>query len=130
MAITTTSSLPAPVQQHYAMTMLAVKVPNLIHNVCAMKETMPRNSGTTIRYRRPTKLKTATVPLGNSGITGPGQALTATDIDATMSFYGTYVTINEQVTLQNQDPKQNVSIRNSGVYKSSLINLETEVAFS
>jgi hypothetical protein len=26
-------------------------------------------------------------------------------IDAKISFYGTYVTLNEQVTLQNQDPK-------------------------
>lgn len=26
-------------------------------------------------------------------------------IDATMSFYGLYVAINQQVTLQNQDPK-------------------------
>jgi hypothetical protein len=26
-------------------------------------------------------------------------------IDAKISFYGTYVMLNEQVTLQNQDPK-------------------------
>jgi hypothetical protein len=26
-------------------------------------------------------------------------------IDAKMSFYGTYVLLNEQVTLQNQDPR-------------------------
>jgi len=26
-------------------------------------------------------------------------------IDAKISFYGTYVQLNEQVTLQNQDPK-------------------------
>lgn len=28
-------------------------------------------------------------------------------IDATISFYGTYIQLNEQVTLQNQDPKFN-----------------------
>ena len=27
-------------------------------------------------------------------------------IDAKISFYGTYVQINEQVTLQNQDPRK------------------------
>lgn len=27
-------------------------------------------------------------------------------IDAKISFYGTYIVLNEQVTLQNQDPKQ------------------------
>jgi hypothetical protein len=37
------------------------------------------------------------VPLGNSGVTPPPQNLTAVDIDAKLSFYGTYVTINEQV---------------------------------
>ncbi len=58
------------------------------------------------------------VPLGNSGVTPPPQNLTAVDIDAKISFYGTYVTLNEQVTLQNQDPKV------YGVYKLSLIDLE------
>jgi hypothetical protein len=64
------------------------------------------------------------VPLGNSGVTPPPQNLTAVDIDAKISFYGTYVTLNEQVTLQNQDPKK------YGVYKFSLIDLETEVVFN
>lgn len=45
------------------------------------------------------------VPLGNTGVTPPAQALSAVDIDAKISFYGTYVMLNEQVTLQNQDPK-------------------------
>lgn len=30
-------------------------------------------------------------------------------IDATMSFYGLYVAINQQVTLQNQDPSHIVA---------------------
>lgn len=30
-------------------------------------------------------------------------------IDAKISFYGTYVQINEQVTLQNQDPRLNLA---------------------
>lgn len=59
------------------------------------------------------------VPLGNSGVTPPPQNLTAVDIDAKISFYGTYVLLNEQVTLQNQDPKMN------GVSKFSLIDLES-----
>lgn len=66
------------------------------------------------------------------------------DIDAKISFYGTHVTLNEQVTLQNQDPVLNecaarlgVSLRQtedqlklSGLNKSSLIDLETVVANS
>lgn len=86
---------------------------------------MPRNGGTTLRMRRYNPLNTAMVPLGNSGVTPPPQNLTAVDIDAKLSFYGTYVTINEQVTLQNQDPRQ-IEIK-YGVYKPTLIDLEALV---
>src|SRR5260370_40502406 len=45
----------------------------------------------------------------------PPQNLTAVDIDAKISFYGTYVQINEQVTLQNQDPVLNECAARLGV---------------
>lgn len=124
MAITTTSVLSAPVQQSFSYKLLSVPVPNMIHKLPAMKKNMPRNGGTTLRMRRYNPLATAVVPLGNSGVTPPAQQLTAVDIDARVSFYGTYVIINEQVSLQNQDPKK------YGVYKLSLIDLETVVAIS
>ena len=84
-----------------------------------MLKAMPRNGGTTLRMRRYNPLATATVPLGNSGITPPPQQLTAVDIDAKLDFYGTYIYLSEQVTLQNQDPKM------YGVFKPTLIDLET-----
>lgn len=118
MAITTTSSLPAPVQQSFSYKLLSVPTPNMIHKIPAMKKKMPRNGGTTLRMRRYQPLATAKVPLGNTGVTPPAQQLSAVDIDAKISFYGTYVVINEQVTLQNQDPKR------YGVSKFSLIDLE------
>jgi N4-gp56 family major capsid protein len=71
----------------------------MIHQIPAMKKNMPRNGGTTMRMRRYNPLNTAMVPLGNTGVTPPAQNLTAIDIDAKISFYGTYVQINEQVTL-------------------------------
>jgi len=115
MAITTTSVLPAPVQQSFSYKLLSVPVPNMIHKIPAMLQRMPRNGGTTLRMRRYNPLATAMVPLGNSGITPPAQTLTAVDIDAKMDFYGTYVQLNEQVTLQNQDPVLNESTRRLGV---------------
>jgi N4-gp56 family major capsid protein len=87
----------------------------MIHKIAAMKKQMPRNGGNTLRMRRYNPLQTAMVPLGNSGITPPAQSLTAVDIDATISFYGTYVTLNEQVTLQNQDPVLNECAARLGV---------------
>lgn len=64
MSITTTSSLPAPVQQSFAYKLLAVPIPNFIHNLAAMYQVMPRNGGTTLRFRRYNPLNTAMVPLG------------------------------------------------------------------
>lgn len=115
MAITTSSVLPAPVQQSFSYKLLSVPVPNMIHKIPAMKKSMPRNGGTTLRMRRYNPLNTALVPLGNSGVTPPAQQLTAVDIDAKIDFYGTYVQLNEQVTLQNQDPVLNEAAARLGV---------------
>lgn len=101
----TTSLLTAPVQQSFSMKLLSVPTPYLIHKIPAEKKVMPRNGGTTIRMRRFNQLATAPVPLGNSGLTPPPQMLSAVNIDATMSFYGTYILMNEQITLQSQDPR-------------------------
>jgi len=76
---------------------------------------MPRNGGTTLRMRRYNPLATALVPLGNTGVTPPAQQLTAVDIDAKISFYGSYVILNEQVTLQSQDPVLNEAAARLGV---------------
>jgi N4-gp56 family major capsid protein len=115
MAITTTSTLPAPVQQSFSYKLLSVPTPNMIHKLPAMLKKMPRKGGTTLRMRRYNPLSTAMVPLGNTGITPPPENLTAVDIDAKISFYGKYVQINEQVTLQNQDPVLNEAAARLGV---------------
>ena len=115
MSITTTSVLPAPVQQSFSFKLLSVPVPYMIHKIPADLKAMPRNGGTTLRMRRYNPLATATVPLGNSGITPPPQQLTSINIDAQMDFYGTYILLNEQVTLQNQDPVLNEASQRLGV---------------
>ena len=115
MSITTTSTLPAPVQLSFSYKLLSVKVPNMIHGIPAMRKQMPREGGPNIRFRRYNPLQTAMVPLGNSGIQPPAQNLTAVDIDAKMAFYGTYLVLNEQVTLQAQDPVLNEAAKRLGV---------------
>ena len=115
MPITTTTVLPAPVQQSFSLKLLSVPVPNFIMKIPAMLKKMDRNSGRTLRMRRYNPLLTAMVPLGNTGVTPQAQTLTAVDIDATVSFYGTYLIINEQVTLQAQDPVLNEAAARLGV---------------
>lgn len=124
MAVTTSSSLPAPVQQSFNLKLLSVPVPNMIHRIPANEEMHPRNGGPIHRYRRYNPLPTALVPLGNSGVTPPSVNLTAYDIDAKIDWYGQWIEINEQVVLQNQESKE------YGLSKLSVIDLETEVAFS
>ncbi len=77
MSITTTSTLPAPVQQSFSFKLLSVPVPYMIHKIPADLKAMPRNGGTTLRMRRYNPLATAPAPLGNSGVTPPPQNLTA-----------------------------------------------------
>lgn len=79
MSITTTSTLPSPVQQTFNMKLLAVRVPTLIHDICAKFYRMPRNGGTTMRFRRYENLDTFPTPLGNSGENPPAQSPTAVD---------------------------------------------------
>jgi len=115
MPITTTTILPAPVQQSFSYKLLSVPTPNLIYKVPAIKKTMPRNGGNTLRMRRYNALDTAMVPLGNTGVHPPSQILTAVDIDAKIQYYGTYIILNEQVTLTAQDPVLNEGTARLGV---------------
>lgn len=116
--ITTTTTLPAQVQQSFDDKLLSVRTPNLIMKTCAITKRLPSRGGPKLRMSRYDRLPTAPVPLGPSGQTPPATPLMRVDIDATMSFYGQFVAINQQVTLQNQDPKK------YGVFKPTLIDLE------
>jgi N4-gp56 family major capsid protein len=87
----------------------------MIHKIPAMLKRMPRNGGRILRMRRYNPLPTALVPLGNTGVTPPSVTLSSVDIDAQIGFYGQYIQLNEQVTLQNQDPVLNEAAARLGV---------------
>lgn len=114
MAITTSSVLPPPVQAHFDKALLSVPYPNLIHGLVAEYRQMPAHGGNTWRGRRYNPLATAQVPLGPTGATPPAQTLTALDIDAKINWYGTYVRLNEQVVISNQDPVMNEAVKRLG----------------
>lgn len=112
MAYITTDTLSAPVQQSFDAKILSTPTANQIHNLAAMPKRMPSKGGKILRMRRYNQLQPALVPLGSSGLTPPPQMATAVDIDAEISFYGTYLQINEQCTLQAQDkPLNELAIR-------------------
>lgn len=105
--IVTNTTMPLPVLQTCATKLLAVKTPYLIHSIPATKKYLPRNSGKTLRFIRYNALPTATVPLGDSGVDIPPVSLSNVFVDATPSWYGQYMILNEQVELQHQDPVLN-----------------------
>lgn len=107
MATNTTSTLPPPVQLYYDNVLLSTPTPNLIHTMASMSKSLKGRSGQTLRMERFNRLETAPVPLGNSGITPPGQLLTSVFIDAKVQFYGDYVKTNEQLELTSQSPVLN-----------------------
>lgn len=91
MVITTTATLPAPVQQRFDMKLLSRPMPDLIHKTMAAKKRLPERSGSILRMRRYNNLNTATVPLGPGGLNPPAQVLTSLDIDATVNWYGKHI---------------------------------------
>ena len=66
---------------------------------------MDQQAGDILRRRRYQNLLTAPVPLGNGIVDPPAQQLTALDIDARIDWYGTYIILQEQVMLINEDPR-------------------------
>lgn len=107
MALITTGNLPPGVQAVIDRRMLSVPVPYNIFKLPAQRKRMPANSGTDIRFARSDRLVANLVPLGNTGVTPPSNNYTRTFIDAKIEFYGDWLNINEQVTLQDQCPVLN-----------------------
>lgn len=122
--LTTTLTLPPEVQVTADDTLLAVRQPGLIMKSAAITKRLRSKGGNTLRMSRYDRLPTAPVPLNPDGSEPAATPLNRVDLDATVSFYGLYCAINQRVFLQNQDLKM------YEVGKSSLIDLEAEVAMS
>ena len=103
---TTTTVLPPPVQQRFSAKLLSTPQALLVHRLAAVPYRMPENSGNILRMRRFTRLETAPVPVNPAMLNPPAQQLTAVDIDARLDWFSTYVVITKEVTLINEDPKQ------------------------
>lgn len=104
MPITTRSQIPREVSNYYDRTLLLRVVPRFIQLRWAQMRDIPRNGGTnTIKFRRYSNLAAATTPL-NEGITPPGKQLAVTDIIATVSQYGDFITGSDVVMYETEDP--------------------------
>lgn len=110
MTITNTTQLPPAVKEYYDRVLIMTAFPKLIHTRFAQKRMLPRKNGDTVVFRRYSKLDTVPVPLVD-GITPPGAPLSVTDIKATVSQYGNFVTFTNMVELTVEDNTLNQSTK-------------------
>lgn len=94
-------SLPTMVVQEALPVLLSRPMPTLIHAIPAMSKSLKSRSGTVLRERRYDNLPTAPIPLGTSGLTPPPLNLVATNFDTQINWYGAYVVLTNQVTIQS-----------------------------
>jgi len=111
---TTSTILPAPVQQKFSAKLLSTPQARLIHRLGAVPYKYPANSGNILRMRRYNRLETAPVPVNPAMMNPPSQQLTAIDIDATINWYATYTIITKEVSLINEDPVLNENVARLG----------------
>lgn len=104
MAATTTTQIPAEVNNFYDRTLLLRAIPLFVHTRWAQIRDIPRKSGTTvIKFRRYGNLSAATTAL-TEGTTPTGSQLSVTDITATVLQYGDFIQITDVLDYQSQDP--------------------------
>lgn len=104
MANTTTSNVPAEVNNFYDRLLLERAVPAFVHNRWGQMRDIPRNAGTkVIKFRRYGNLSAATTAL-TEGITPTADQLSTTEITSTVAQYGAYVTVTDVLDFTSQDP--------------------------
>lgn len=102
MAITTLTQLPPEVRTYFDRLLLTLARPYFIYDLFAQKRQIPLNSGDQMVFRRYGTLSAATIPL-TDGESPPGDQLSITDFKAAISWYGSFVTITDQVQYVVQD---------------------------
>lgn len=104
MSNTTRTQVPAEVNNFYDRTLLERAVPLFVHTRWGQVRDIPRNAGSsTIKFRRYSNLSSATTAL-TEGVTPSGSQLSTTEVTATVSQYGDYVTITDVVDYESADP--------------------------
>lgn len=100
--VTTQDSLSAEMKTFYDMKLIDEASANLVHDQFAQKRNIPQGSGKTIEFRKFAPLNKATTPI-SEGITPAGNSLTVTNMTATVSQYGDFITQSDMLELTALD---------------------------
>lgn len=102
MALTTTSVVTHK-HSFYDRNLLERAVPHLVHAWFGQVRDIPLNASDTILFRRYDALSVATTAL-TEGVTPAGSTLAITDVSASVSEYGDFVTLTNRLLDQTLDP--------------------------
>ena len=97
------AGLAPSMQTYYDKKLLARLLPMFVHTQFGQKRPVPKNNGKTVDFRRMSGLSAATTPL-TEGVTPSGNAITMTNITATISQYGDFVEYSDLVDMVAIDP--------------------------
>ncbi len=111
--LTTTVQVDPAISLYYDRALLEAARAELVHEGLAQKRPIPAKSGNTIKFRRYANLSPADTPL-TEGVTPPGQALSKTDITASISWYGDFVHVTDVVDITGQDAELTVASQKLG----------------
>lgn len=102
--MTDRTTIPAEVDAIYQRTLLLRVVSNFVYTKWAQIRDIVQGAGTNqVRFRRYGNLTAATTAL-TEGVTPAGSNLSVTNITASTSQYGDYVTFTDKVVMETQDP--------------------------
>lgn len=99
----TTTSIVTHVVSFYDKDLLDRALPHLVHTWFGQVRDIPQNASDTIKFRRYNRLTAATTPL-TEGTTPAGSTLSVTDVTATASQYGDFVTLTDELETETEDP--------------------------
>lgn len=96
------NDLSVEMKTFYDMTLIDEASANLVHDQFGQKRPIPKNGGKTIEFRKFSPLPKALTAL-TEGVTPDGKTLNASNITATVSQYGDYVTQSDVLELTALD---------------------------
>lgn len=95
---TTDSDLSVEMKTYYSDYLIDNAKPYLVHDQFGQKRPIPKGKGKTIEFRKYTPFPKALTPL-TEGVTPSGRSLEVTNVTATISQFGDYVTLSDLLML-------------------------------
>lgn len=95
---TTSTLLSDEMKTYYSDYLIDNAEPNLVHDQFAQKQSIPKNGGKTIEFRKYDPLPTLTGEI-EEGVTPKGQSLKVTTVNSEVKQYGGYVELSDLLVL-------------------------------